>query len=124
MQNSLSLLRYSFGAAEGRGKAKEREEKRRKEEEERRRKEEVLDWHNQEIGRTRGLVNRANDYDTACKIRAYVAAVEQTGAADEEWIAWARKKADWFDPTIAREDEYLGVRQHFRDEADKTPEKK
>ena len=100
------------------------EEKRRKEEEERRRKEEALERYNHEVSRTRGLVNRANDYDTACKIRAYVAAVEQAGAVDEEWIAWARKKADWFDPTIAREDGYFGARQHFRDEADKALKEK
>lgn len=24
-----------------------------------------------------------------------------------DWIAWARKKADWFDPTIEAEDELL-----------------
>ena len=25
-----------------------------------------------------------------------------------EWIEWALKKADWYDPSIATEDEYLG----------------
>ena len=29
-----------------------------------------------------------------------------------EWIEWALKKADWYDPSIATEDEYLGKRQH------------
>ena len=29
-----------------------------------------------------------------------------------EWIEWDRKKADWYDPSIATEDEYLGKRQH------------
>ena len=30
----------------------------------------------------------------------------------KEWIAWARKKADWYDPTIARSDEFFGKRKH------------
>lgn len=29
-----------------------------------------------------------------------------------EWVEWARKKADWYDPSIATEDKYLGKRQH------------
>ena len=27
-----------------------------------------------------------------------------------EWIEWALKKADWYDPSIETEDEYLGKR--------------
>ena len=29
-----------------------------------------------------------------------------------EWIEWAKMKADWYDPSVATEDEYLGKRQH------------
>ena len=29
-----------------------------------------------------------------------------------EWIDWASKKADWFDPAVAREDEFFGKRKH------------
>ena len=34
---------------------------------------------------------------------------------DEEtaaWADWATKKADWFDPTMAIDDELLGEREH------------
>jgi hypothetical protein len=34
----------------------------------------------------------------------------------EDRIEWAKKKADWHDPSIAYEDEFLGVRDHGRDE--------
>lgn len=35
------------------------------------------------------------------------------------WIEWARKKADWYDPSIATEDEYLGKRQHEKNAEEK-----
>ena len=28
------------------------------------------------------------------------------------WIDWAMKKADWFDPIVARDDELFGERKH------------
>lgn len=68
------------------------------------------------------LKNYALDYDMACKIRAFIEAVKCRHDNSEEiseWVDWANKKADWFDPTIAREDEYLGTRNHGRDEEHK-----
>ena len=41
-----------------------------------------------------------------------VAAAEANGAASEEWIAWAKAKADWYDPLVAATDEYFGKRNH------------
>lgn len=35
------------------------------------------------------------------------------------WIEWALKKADWYDPSIATEDEYLGKRQHEKSAEEK-----
>ena len=32
-----------------------------------------------------------------------------------EWIEWAKAKANWFDPTIAKDDEFFGKREHERD---------
>ncbi len=29
-----------------------------------------------------------------------------------EWVEWAEKKANWYDPSVETEDEYLGKRQH------------
>ena len=70
---------------------------------------------------TRALVNEAKDYAIACKI-AYVAAVEAAGELTDEgtqWVEWAKKKADWYDPAVARKDEHLGWREHGKDASDK-----
>lgn len=32
------------------------------------------------------------------------------------WIDWAKKKADWYDPTIARKDKLFGERNHEENE--------
>jgi hypothetical protein len=61
------------------------------------------------------LENEAQDWDIACKIRSYVAEIEERRNSDEKtrhWLKWAKEKADWYDPTIARRDEYLGQRDH------------
>lgn len=104
----------------------EAEENARKEAEARRRAEELREQYNIEIERTQGLVNAAEDYDTAQKIRSYVAALEThpDGERTPEWIQWARDKADWFDPTIDREDPYLGKRKHTVSPEHKKLEKK
>ena len=81
-------------------------------EEERKRKEEQRLRYNEEISRTKELLNQAEDYEIACKIRAMVAVAEQKGAADAEWAAWAKAKADWYDPTVAARDRYFGIRKH------------
>ena len=57
----------------------------------------------------------AEDYEVARKIRALVEATEAKDYADEQWIAWAKAKADWYDPTIAATDEFFGKRGHGED---------
>lgn len=102
---------------------KEAEEQRRREAEQRR--QEKIDRYNLEVSKTKGLVNAAKDYDTACKIRAYIYAVEAKGTLDDEtaeWIRWAKQKADWYDPTISRKDEFLGERKHEENADRKGPE--
>nr|MCR5223148.1 hypothetical protein [Lachnospiraceae bacterium] len=42
----------------------------------------------------------------------------------QQWIKWAKEKADWYDPTIAREDEYLGKRDHGKNRDEKDLDKK
>ena len=100
-------------------KAREaREEAERKRQEEERRKEERRKRYDIEVDRTLALTNLAEDYETACKIRRLIANVEASGTPDEEtaeWIEWARAKADWYDPTVAREDEFFGERDHEKD---------
>lgn len=94
----------------------EREEAERKREEERRRQEEIKKRYNEEVAKTKALLNQANDFEIATKIRAMAAAAEANGSASEEWIAWARAKADWYDPTVAATDEFFGKRKHEESE--------
>lgn len=102
-----------------------REEATRKREEEARLREERRDRYNTEIKRTIALTNAARDYETACSIRAYIAAIEAAGdqnLLDDEtkaWVDWAKKKSDWFDPTVARNDELMGRREHEKNDEEK-----
>lgn len=95
-----------------------REEAARKQVEAERRKEEQRKRYNIEVERTIALENAAMDFETACRIRSYVKAVEAScgqDRLDEEtavWVEWATNKADWFDPTVARKDELFGEREH------------
>jgi len=96
----------------------DREEQQRKEAEERRRKDELRRIREQEQKRTNDLVSEAEDYAIACQIRAYIAGVEKNPdnpKNNPEWLEWAREKADWYDPTISREDAYLGKRCYKTD---------
>lgn len=103
--------------------AREEAELKRKEEE--RNREERLERYNEEIERTNALKNAALDYETACRIRAFVKAVETTYSQDSlddetsTWVDWAKKKADWFDPIVAKNDELLGEREHEKSEDQK-----
>lgn len=112
-----------YEAAQEIKKAREaREEEERKRQEEKRRKEEYRDRYNIEVDRTLALTNLAEDYDTACKIRNYIAVVEASGTPDEktaEWVGWAKTKADWYDPTVARDDEFFGERNHEKNAEEK-----
>lgn len=99
------------------------EEARLKREEEKRLREERRNRYNDEIDRTIALSNIAQDYDVACKIRSYISAVESSENMDDKtasWIEWAKKKADWFDPTVARIDELFEKRKHEKNEDQKT----
>ena len=40
------------------------------------------------------------------------------------WASWARAKADWYDPTIAKKDELLGRREHEKKQENKGPRHK
>ena len=98
---------------------REAEELRRAEEEKRKR--ERRERIGLEAKRTIALKNKAEDYRIATEIRAYIAAVVEKGGENItlEWIDWAQRKADWFDPTVALEDEYLGKRDHGKSREEK-----
>ena len=96
---------------------KEIEELDRKQEEEKKRQQ-TRDQYNAEIEKTKALINKAADYETARTIRNYIDAVRKNPNCPDnnpEWIEWANRKADWFDPTIGREDEIFGKRKHEQD---------
>lgn len=91
------------------------QEAERKRKEEERHREERRIRYNDEVEKTIALMNIAQDYDMAYKIRAYIAALESSEDVNEKtaaFIDWAKKKADWFDPSVARTDEILGDRDH------------
>lgn len=90
--------------------------------EEKRREEEKKERLEKEQINTQSLVNKARDYQVACEIRNYISALfskDELNEEEKEWISWAEKKADWYDPIIAREDEYLGKRRHSLPEDEK-----
>ena len=104
---------------------KKLEEQRRKEEEERKIRTDFNNRKKEEAIRTIKLINNADDYQLASKIRNYINAIESEGNLDEEtkeWIKWANKKANWIDPTINEIDELLGIRNHEKSEEDKNEE--
>lgn len=104
-----------------------REEAERKREEARHKEEIRREKYNEEVDKTIALENEAADYATACRIRDYVNAIANTSEGNNEnmteWVQWALKKADWFDPTVARDDEYLGKREHKKNSQDKVLKK-
>ncbi|MDN0046140.1 hypothetical protein QVN49_03850 [Megasphaera hexanoica] len=98
----------------------EEEERRRKEEA--RRAEELRKRKEEEIQRTKALLNQAEDYRIACDIRRYIDEITRQKDMTPElsqWIEWAKKKADWYDPVVALEDEYLGKRDHSKSKEEK-----
>lgn len=99
----------------------EREAAERKREEEARLREEKRQRKKQEIELTLELVNKAEDYRIACEIRSYIKAMieNKNDEVTLEWIKWAEKKADWYDPSVAAEDEYLGKREHGKSKEEK-----
>ena len=99
---------------ENRVQRETREEAERKRVEEARKKEEFRQRKEQEICRVQELVNKAEDYRIATEIRNYIHAVMEKTVDDDilEWVKWAKKKADWYDPTVASNDEFFGKRNH------------
>lgn len=74
----------------------------------------------EELERVTDLINQAQDYKIACNIREYIKSIEYKMKIEQneekyqrivEWIAWAKDKSDWIDPTIAKEDNILGMRE-------------
>lgn len=54
------------------------------------------------------LLTSVDRWEKAGLIRRYIDEVEVRGGATAEWLNWARKKADWYDPFVCVEDALLG----------------
>ena len=83
---------------------------------------EELELRINEVNKTKRLLNQAEDYAIACRIREYIAARERNSdrPANQEWIKWAKEKADWYDPSIVYEDPVFGKRRHGSDSEQKS----
>ena len=102
-----------------------REEAERQRQEEKRKREERRKRHDLEVDKTLALKHEAEDYDIACKIRQYISAYVSAHPDEDlsEWVEWATAKADWYDPTVSREDEFLGVRDHTKEADEREPKR-
>lgn len=87
----------------------EAEERARKEEEHRR----ELCHHqiDEEKKRVVALINEVKDYRLANDMRDYIDAIEDTDI-DPAKISWMRSIANWIDPLISGDDQYLEKRVH------------
>jgi hypothetical protein len=103
------------GLAEAK-RAKEEEEERRRQtyEEARTRYEAQVRARNEERRELRSLFRDASRLQRANRLREFIAAVEERARQDgeltlekQQWIEWARAKADWLDPLIRRSDPIL-----------------
>jgi len=73
------------------------------------------------------LMKNAKQWQEAVLLRSYLNELEAKAKNDnkitdelENWLVWARKKADWYDPQTGIEDELLNE----RDKENLTSEKK
>jgi hypothetical protein len=83
------------------------EAEQRKMEEAKKRREDELKNFNQ-------LLKTSERYDKVIALRNYIKAVKENAKSKNaltqeliEWISWAKDKADWYDPMINKEDEFL-----------------
>lgn len=129
-QLDVILIKLYEKSEEVRIERKAHEEAERQRKEAKRLKEEQENQYNNEVELTICLENEALDYEKACRIRSYIAAIDEAnhkGLFEEDisdWIDWANKKADWFDPVVARNDEFFGVRNHKKSEEEKVLKRK
>ena len=88
----IALYEASYSA---RLKRLEREEREKQAREEERKREQIRKNYDMEVEKTQALVNKAKDYEIACRIRRYIDAVRNNPDAannNPDWIDWATKK--------------------------------
>lgn len=91
-----------------------REEEQRKRNEEKRQRDLPLVTYNSEVDKLKSLLDEVKDFELAAKIRDYANYVRyrDTKHKKTDWISWAYNKAAWYDPTINKSDNILGIRDH------------
>lgn len=57
---------------------------------------------------TKKLLSDAHQWNVSQDLRSYISAVEKNEKYSEEWVKWAKAKADWMDPLINVKDDILG----------------
>lgn len=65
-----------------------------------------------ELKSFKSLIDDANRWHQSNILRSYIEHIEEKHNPTEEirnWIEWAKGKADWYDPTINKNDELLGT---------------
>lgn len=93
-----------------RNKRLEQEYEKQKKKEEKERKNQKAKHINDEKARVKKLVTEAHDYQTAMQIRKYASTI-----SNKKYKDWVLQKADWLDPSVARNDEILGLRDYSND---------
>lgn len=86
------------------------------------RKKEKLEWERQEqlkkdlaarkqkdLAEFNNMLEQAERWHSAQHLRNYIDVAESRGLKSPEWLSWARAKADWYDPFVAKEDELFGL---------------
>jgi hypothetical protein len=83
-------------------------------EEELKQKEDIRKRRNDEVEKFNKLVALSEQYNKTISIRQYIEAEKQNAISKnnltpekQEWINWARAKADWLDPLINKPDDIL-----------------
>lgn len=113
LEDKLDEIIYMiFETAEQERQLREaRKEKERIAEERRRKAKELAEKRESTIEKLELLENIIEDFRFAKDLREYANILSTSNANKlSEWIHWVKDMADWYDPTIAREDEVLGVR--------------
>lgn len=88
----------------------ENERRKQSEAEQERQRKERIAKKQAEMNAFKNLISQANSWKQTIIIREYLAALEShPGLIDQgkDWLEWARKKIDWFDPFIQAPDEIL-----------------
>jgi hypothetical protein len=87
--------------------------KREKEEEEHKRKEqEIKEQKENEIRKFNNLLDEAERWHKTQILREYITYLEFNNISNQDdfqdWLVWAKNKADWYDPIVKKEDDILG----------------